>query len=108
MSRYCFSMTESFHGKRTIGTVGIPERTRRCVMTSCSDTGACSPSMRIQSNPARASPSVTLKEFSIDQTDRKSVVYGKSVSVRVDLGGRRIIKKKHTRKRNLQSNSQNN
>src|SRR3546814_20297681 len=28
------------------------------------------------------------------QTDRKSVVQGKSVSVRVDLGGRRIIKKK--------------
>src|SRR3546814_9935309 len=30
-------------------------------------------------------------------TDRKSVVLGKSVSVRVDLGGRRIIKKKTTR-----------
>src|SRR3546814_15069887 len=30
------------------------------------------------------------------KTDRKSVVEGKSVSVRVDLGGRRIIKtKKH-------------
>src|SRR3546814_15806039 len=29
--------------------------------------------------------------------DRKSVVYGKSVSVRVDLGGRRIIKKKKKR-----------
>src|SRR3546814_11928734 len=28
--------------------------------------------------------------------DRKSVVSGKSVSVRVDLGGRRTIKKKHT------------
>src|SRR3546814_15016629 len=28
------------------------------------------------------------------QADRKSVVWGKSVSVRVDLGGRRIIKKK--------------
>src|SRR3546814_4182688 len=28
------------------------------------------------------------------ETDRKSVVSGKSVSVRVDLGGRRIIKKK--------------
>src|SRR3546814_18388109 len=28
--------------------------------------------------------------------DRKSVVWGKSVSVRVDLGGRRIIKKKNT------------
>src|SRR3546814_17163909 len=27
-------------------------------------------------------------------TDRKSVVSGKSVSVRVDLGGRRILKKK--------------
>src|SRR3546814_11560364 len=30
------------------------------------------------------------------QADRKSVVQGKSVSVRVDLGGRRIIKKKNT------------
>src|SRR3546814_14459833 len=30
------------------------------------------------------------------QLDRKSVVQGKSVSVRVDLGGRRIIKKKKT------------
>src|SRR3546814_5555877 len=29
--------------------------------------------------------------------DRKSVVWGKSVSVRVDLDGRRIIKKKKTR-----------
>src|SRR3546814_13696615 len=28
--------------------------------------------------------------------DRKRVVYGKSVSVRVDLGGRRIIKKQTT------------
>src|SRR3546814_13226364 len=31
--------------------------------------------------------------------DRKSVVLGKSVSVRVDLGGRRIIKKKSYRNR---------
>src|SRR3546814_20201471 len=30
--------------------------------------------------------------------DRKSVVWGKSVSVRVDLGGRRIIKKTKTNK----------
>src|SRR3546814_17821289 len=29
--------------------------------------------------------------------DRQSVVSGKSVSVRVDLGGRRIIKKKNTK-----------
>src|SRR3546814_18521605 len=32
-----------------------------------------------------------------DAEDRKSVVTGKSVSVRVDLGGRRIIKKKKYR-----------
>src|SRR3546814_14794373 len=30
------------------------------------------------------------------EKDRKSVVEGKSVSVRVDLGGRRIIKKKNS------------
>src|SRR3546814_19151543 len=30
------------------------------------------------------------------ELDRKSVVSGKSVSVRVDLGGRRIIKNKNT------------
>src|SRR3546814_13743844 len=30
--------------------------------------------------------------------DRKSVVWGKSVAVRVDLGGRRSIKKKNTQK----------
>src|SRR3546814_18555875 len=32
--------------------------------------------------------------FRADQEDRQSVGEGKSVSVRVDLGGRRIIKKK--------------
>src|SRR3546814_13785184 len=32
----------------------------------------------------------------VEQQDRKSVVSGKSVSVRVDLGWRRIIKKKKT------------
>src|SRR3546814_17950125 len=34
----------------------------------------------------------------LQDRDRTSVVSGKSVSVRVDLGGRRIIKKKTTRK----------
>src|SRR3546814_14260203 len=33
--------------------------------------------------------------------DRKSVVKGKVVSVRVDLGGRSIINKKNTRKREI-------
>src|SRR3546814_19450143 len=36
----------------------------------------------------------------IVNVDRKSVVSGKSVSVRVDLGGRRIIKKKKNTKLN--------
>src|SRR3546814_17753184 len=36
-----------------------------------------------------------LPNYSPDLKDRKSVVSGKSVSVRVDLGGRRIIKKKN-------------
>src|SRR3546814_13357912 len=35
-----------------------------------------------------------LPEQGVDGRDRKSVVSGKSVSVRVDLGGRRIIKQK--------------
>src|SRR3546814_18061877 len=38
--------------------------------------------------------------------DRKSVVEGKSVSVRVDLGGRRIIKKKNNTYETLQYRSQ--
>src|SRR3546814_14806076 len=41
----------------------------------------------------------TLRVLAKEGGDRKSVVVGKSVSVRVDLGGRRIIKKqKMTRK----------
>src|SRR3546814_16058857 len=40
------------------------------------------------------------------QQDRKSVVSGKSVSVRVDLGGRRIIKKKQLQYRdNVSANT---
>src|SRR3546814_14439282 len=37
--------------------------------------------------------------------DRKSVVSGKSGAVRVDLGGRRIIKKKKTRQRILRTSN---
>src|SRR3546814_20996061 len=37
----------------------------------------------------------------VDGTDRKSVVWGQSVSVRVDLGGRRIIKKKKKKKKTV-------
>src|SRR3546814_21047871 len=36
-----------------------------------------------------------------EKLDRKSVVQGKSVSVRVDPGGRRIIKKKYIRQKQM-------
>src|SRR3546814_13523608 len=39
--------------------------------------------------------SSVMNSFFIPALDRTSVVKGKSVSVRVDLGGRRIIKKKN-------------
>src|SRR3546814_18096096 len=42
-----------------------------------------------------------------DETDRKSVVTGKSVSVRVDLGGRRILKKKKTDNHNIMRTTYN-
>src|SRR3546814_17244840 len=48
-------------------------------------------------SPARAPRLAACKGIN-RETDRKSVVEGKSVSVRVDLGGRRIIKKKKKNK----------
>src|SRR3546814_17487539 len=47
--------------------------------------------------PTSATAAVLLAAFQsygLQPGDRKSVVYGKRGSVRVDLGGRRIIKKK--------------
>src|SRR3546814_16847558 len=43
----------------------------------------------------RASHEALMATLNSMSTDRKSVVSGKSVSVSVDLGGRRIIKKKN-------------
>src|SRR3546814_19330987 len=48
-----------------------------------------------RSHPGRHR-SIRLQEAMHETTDRKSVESGKSVSVRVHLGGRRIIKKKTT------------
>src|SRR3546814_13529478 len=45
--------------------------------------------------PGERAASLLLLRDGHDGGDRKSVVSGKSVSVRVDLGGRRIIKKKN-------------
>src|SRR3546814_16182534 len=51
---------------------------------------------RPKSKKVRASLPQELQDYL--SGDRKSAVEGKSVSVRVDLGGRRIIKKKPTTK----------
>src|SRR3546814_17259862 len=47
---------------------------------------------RIDSAPRLADLEMELRRLDVAGADRKSVVSGKSVSVRVDLGGRRIIK----------------
>src|SRR3546814_1999985 len=44
--------------------------------------------------PSSAMPQPSIRAFNASPRDRKSVGEGKRVSVRVDLGGRRIIKKK--------------
>src|SRR3546814_14334954 len=41
-----------------------------------------------------------VRRYLAAERDRKRVVQGKSVSVRVDLGGRRILKKKQKKKKN--------
>src|SRR3546814_14295870 len=46
--------------------------------------------------PLKSPDTLPAQQFTIPKTDRKSVVSGKSVSVRLDLGGRRILKKKQT------------
>src|SRR3546814_16001881 len=53
---------------------------------------------RFRSPPSRGWPMTPVLKARASESDRKSVVSGKSVSVRVDLGGRRIIKKKNRRK----------
>src|SRR3546814_11335716 len=89
-------------GKRTVSTRKRSPRTsrsasahaKRCATRAPSSTaGNCAPSTSRRSGNDRKR---TL--------DRKSVVEGKSVSVRVDLGGRRIIKKKKKQHEQIEQN----
>src|SRR3546814_19128090 len=69
---------------------------------SCRADGPMGPGNKCRDDSlfvARASPPCARGVNAAGTTDRKSVVEGKSVSVRVALGGGRIIKKK-TRKKN--------
>src|SRR3546814_1335457 len=68
-----------------------------------SDLRATAPLSRRRGRPRRADRGLAGRSWRSSsasggrpgRADRKSVVSGKSVSVRVDLGGRRIIKKKN-------------
>src|SRR3546814_13469975 len=64
--------------------IGCPDRRRGCQRSNRDRTGQACEGKRSGQNDGPAAG------------DRKSVVEGKGVSVRVDLGGRRIIKKKKT------------
>src|SRR3546814_11306837 len=69
----------------------------------------CPPVMKIPmmcSAPTRSSATGRRWPPSLKK-DRKSVVKGKSVSVRVDIGGRRLIHKKKTKNRHKQIHNQN-
>src|SRR3546814_14772716 len=55
---------------------------------------ALEPAIAVDHPPGENVAELAIIEHQVEITDRKSVVKGKRVCVRVDLGGRRIIKKK--------------
>src|SRR3546814_18569809 len=69
--------------------------TSRCTAPPRATGAIVLPARTIRRKPSSSAISKAGAAFS--SRDRKSVVKGKSVSVRVDLGGRRIIKKKTRR-----------
>src|SRR3546814_11548003 len=60
---------------------------------TCLDSSSANPRLCAPVLP-RAGSMMAVGSMAVEVPERKSVVEGKSVSVRVDLGGRRIIKKK--------------
>src|SRR3546814_15294206 len=78
--------------KSSTAAVGLP--LRRC-KRQMARPGSSKVRSRGTISPVRISSS----NSDIARKDRKSVVEGKSVSVRVDLGGRSIIKKKELYKK---------
>src|SRR3546814_18769320 len=92
-SDVCSSDLASGNDPRSPRNATIPRRradaarvrnTRPRSWSGCARTGAGAAGIAAKARPASR------------REDRKSVVEGKSGSVRVDLGGRRIIKKKKT------------
>src|SRR3546814_20150467 len=83
----------------------VPAEVVASVTPASVPDASVSDSVRTEAMPAEPSadaestPETAPAPAPAKQSDRKSVVKGKSVSVRVDLGGRRIIKK--TKKQNM-------
>src|SRR3546814_20034820 len=90
-SDVCSSDLDFREGRRR-GAAGLRLRDRLRRLPRCQPPG----DSRRQAEDLRARLSLRLAGRAVGDAagDRKSVVSGKSGSVRVDLGGRRIIKKK--------------
>src|SRR3546814_16577500 len=76
---------------------GLSQTRARLVGAHWGATGFPGKAVAPQCAPTTTIPSGDRFDQQGHALDRKSVVSGKSVSVRVDLGGRRIIKKTNTR-----------
>src|SRR3546814_19554241 len=75
-----------------LGLGGVPETGPAGEATDLDTVVVTAPAM-VETKTSEVAPYVTQKQ--IDSLDRKSVVEGKSVSVRGDLGGRLIDKNKN-------------
>src|SRR3546814_16936008 len=73
----------------------MPKHIIACARRDCVDILEYAARLPAGRGPAVDSTGNVADEETLIKLDRKSVVSGKSVSVRVDLGGRGIIKKKN-------------
>src|SRR3546814_15658027 len=91
-SDVCSSDLFEAMGRRAY-TQGLPLNYERAMRNSWPMWARCAWARGwIYQQPAHAATESIVMSFE-READRKSVVKGKSVSVRVDIGGRRIIKK---------------
>src|SRR3546814_15008475 len=89
------SASNSTNVAKPVAPAELPPAIEKSVTYRCQDNGIVSVDFLNDGLTATLRTDGNLAQLKANETgDRKSVVKGKSVSVRVDLGGRRIIKKK--------------
>src|SRR3546814_14490163 len=93
-SHFCFEQHTALHSGLFLPTGQYRNR----VNAHRSSPIRCSTRLMKSASCLRAACRQVFAQSQARIGDRKSVVEGKSVSVRVDLGGRRIIKKHNTEK----------